>query len=1095
MAGPKRPRKSRRKSVEALRHERDTRTNIPTAEYQSLVREEQESPLRAAYQRRNRDLDPQLVWRGKDEQDLADLVVNVPPLYIQEKVHPKALIADLMASSQWLGASGRDGDRTPATDHRQLDMFADFNGLPEGADRTAFYQHDANWSNRMILGDSLQVMASLAEREGLQGKVQCIYVDPPYGIRFNSNFQWSTTSRDVRDGNREHITREPEQVRAFRDTWRDGIHSYLTYLRDRLTVARDLLADSGSIFVQIGDRNVHRVRALLDEVFGEENFVSQIAFKTSVPLGSTHVPGTLNFLLFYSKNRAELKFRRLYTEKSVGEGAYSSLLLEDGTVRNVNARERAGTSNIPTSARFFFNLNLLSAGRTESCVYYANVKGRRYFPGAGKSWKTTEEGMVRLDKAGRLYPTTSTVRYILYHDDYPVSELTDIWLDTSGASNKSYVVQTSTSPVERCILMATDPGDLVLDPTCGSGTTAYVSEQWGRRWITIDTSRVALALARARVMGARYPYYILADSQEGRVKEAEVSRREPSNMPTYRNLRQGFVYQRVPHITLRAIANNAEIDVIYDEYQEKLEPIREELNRALQTSWEEWEIPRVAEESWTDEAADLHRQWWEQRIARQREIDASIAAKADHEYLYDKPYEDGRKVRVAGPFTVESISPHRVLGVDENGDVIDGVAESRDGYGTGYDFGQIILDNLRRSGVQQAHKEDRISFTSLVPWPGRLVCAEGRYIEGGDGADEDDAPSGPEKRAAVFIGPEFGTVSRPDLVEAAREAAECGFDVLIACAFNYDAHTTEFESLGRIPVLKARMNADLHMAGELKNTGSGNNLFVIFGEPDVDVTSGRWLVTSGGRMVANYEQVKELSGLGSLAEINRLGRDGLSDLCRVSAGREIRNYQPGEAGSGVSSGEHRGGGRASRDEGVSSISGSSQRVPRGDGDLLDSGATAQTDSGGTDRSSHGPGVRGWTDAQRAQTVAALEGIAKADFPLTLTTGHWSQVTVNGVDVFHPNTGEVRSDGPEGIACWFIDTDYDQESFFVRHAYFLGAGDPYKSLKTTLKAEIDADAWATLNSATSRPFPRPESGRIAVKIINHLGDEVMKVFRV
>ena len=549
-----------------------------------------------------------------------------------------------------------------------------------------------------------------------------------------------------------------------------------------------------------------------------------------------------------------------------------------------------------------------------------------------------------------MHTAENSIRFVRYHDDFELAfrqYLDGYEQQAISQIDKTYVVQTNSKVIERCILMTTDPGDLVLDPTCGSGTTSYVAEQWGRRWITIDTSRVALALARARIMGARYPYYLLADSKDGQSKEAEISRRTASEMPTYGNVRQGFVYERVPHITLRDIANNAEIDVIYEEYQEKLEPLREGLNRALETAWEEWEIPRDAEESWSEEAQELHRQWWELRIARQREVDASIAARAEYEYLYDKPYDDRSKVRVAGPFTVESISPHRVLGVDENGDVIDGIAEARNGYGTGYDFGQIILDNLRRSGVQQAHREDRISFTSLTPWPGRFVCADGRYVEGGSGDDE-DAPSGPERRAAVFIGPEFGTVSRPDLVEAAREAADGGFDVLVACAFNYDAHTTEFESLGRVPVLKARMNADLHMAGELKNTGNGN-LFVIFGEPDIDV------------------------------------------------------------------------------------------LDAGDGQV--------------------------------------------------------QVRVNGVDVFHPNTGEVRSDGPEGIACWFIDTDYNQESFFVRQAYFLGAGDPYKSLKTTLKAEIDEDAWATLHSATSRPFPRPESGRIAVKVINHLGDEVMKVFRV
>ena len=937
--------KSPGKSIEAQRHEQDTRTNIPTAEYQSMVEEDTESPLRVAYQRRNRDLDPQLVWRGKDEQDLDDLVVNVPPLYIQEKVHPKVLIDDLVRQSR-IG-------REPAD--YQIDMFADFNGLPEGADRTEFYQHEGYWQNRMVLGDSLQVMGSLSEREGLQGKVQCIYIDPPYGIRFNSNFQWSTTSRDVRDGNRQHITREPEQVKAFRDTWRDGIHSYLTYLRDRLTVARDLLAESGSIFVQIGDENVHRVRTLMDEVFGEGNFISLVSYPTSVGLGAKHLDNVNNYLLWYSKTNESLKYHPLYRILVLGESGatrYTKIKYMDGVTLNLSELdERQIEQAFDNGARYFTDQGLTSRTGSATTAFAVEFEGRLFRPSVG-GWRTSESGMARVKHADRILRTQVSLRFQKNFDDFGAISLTNNWDDVSGGVQsrndpKVYVVQTATNIVERCILMTTDPGDLVLDPTCGSGTAAYVAEQWGRRWITIDTSRVALALARARIMGARYPYYILADSRDGQLKDAELSRRAASEMPTYGNVRQGFVYERVPHITLRDIANNAEIDVIWEEYQEKLEPLREELNRALETTWEEWEIPRDAEQSWSEESLELHRQWWEQRIARQREIDASIAARADYEYLYDKPYEDRSKVRVAGPFTVESISPHRVLGVDENGDVIDGIAEARNGYGTGYDFGQIILDNLRRSGVQQAHREDRITFTSLTPWPGRFVCAEGRYVEGGSG-DDDDAQTGLERRAAVFIGPEFGTVSRPDLVEAAREAADGSFDVLVACAFNYDAHTTEFESLGRVPVLKARMNADLHMAGDLKNTGNGN-LFVIFGEPDIDVL----------------------------------------------------------------------------------------------------------------------------DAEDGQV----------------------QVRVNGVDVFHPNTGEVRSDGPEGIACWFIDTDYNQESFFVRHAYFLGAGDPYKSLKTTLKAEIDEDAWATLHSAESRPFPRPESGRIAVKVINHLGDEVMKVFRV
>ena len=916
------------KSVETLTHEEARRRNLPSAEHQPLMRDEEQSSVRVAYERRNRDLDPQLVWRGKDEQEWSNLVVNAPPLYIQERVHAKALVDDLMRQSR----NGRGADEY------QTDMFADFNGLPSEDARTEFYQHDANWSNRMILGDSMQVMASLAEREGLRGKVQCIYLDPPYGIRFNSNFQWSTTSRDVRDGSVDHITREPEQVKAFRDTWRDGIHSYLTYLRDRLTVARDLLAESGSIFVQIGDENVHRVRSLMDEVFGDENFISLIALVKTGGLAQSFIKNKCDYIVWYSKQRSHTKTRKSLRAKAEGgEGAskYTGVQLPNGVRMTVAQAEKAFGSKRPKGSRTF---RLDTTTSEPNPIVEVHLRTGSYL---GR-WKTTASGMCRLELAGRIQTSKSVLNYVRYIEDYPVQETSNVWDDIGGIQSRSdpkvYVVQTATEAVKRCVLMATDPGDLVLDPTCGSGTTAYVAEQWGRRWITIDTSRVALALARARIMGARYPHYLLTDSREGQAKQAEVERRTPSEAPTYSDLRQGFVYERVPHITLGAIANNSEIDIIWEDAQKALETLRNELNRVLGESWEEWEVPRDADETWPEETKDLHAAWWERRIARQKEIDDSIAANADYEYLYDKPYEDRNKVRVAGPFTVESISPHRVLGVDENGDII---AESSNGYGGEYDFAQVMLDNLGTSGVQQAHREDRIEFTSITPWPGRLVCADGRYTKG----DEED---GSQRRAAIFIGPEFGTVSRPDLVEAAREAADGGFDVLIACAFNYEAHTTEFENLGRVPVLKARMNADLHMAEDLKNTGKGN-LFVIFGEPDIDILD------------ADDDQI--------------------------------------------------------------------------------------------------------------------------------------QVRVNGVDVFHPNSGEVRSDGPEGIACWFIDTDYNEEAFFVRHAYFLGASDPYKSLKTTLKAEINADAWATLHSDISRPFDKPDSGRIAVKVINHLGDEVLKVFRV
>jgi adenine-specific DNA-methyltransferase len=929
----KAPKSEKKKTVETLTHEEASRKNIPTAEFQSVMHKEEQSPIRVAYERRNRDLDPQLVWRGKDEQDWSDLVTHAPPIYIQEKVHPKVLIDDLL----------RRGAAAKKAAEVQFDLFADFNGVPEGNAKTEFYQHDANWTNRMILGDSLQVMASLAEREGLRGQVQCIYLDPPYGIKFNSNFQWSTTSRHVTDGRVDHITREPEQVKAFRDTWRDGIHSYLTYLRDRLTICRDLLTDSGSIFVQIGDENVHRLRALMDEVFGEANHVNMIAFKKK---SATYITESVfDHIVWYCKARDRLKVRNLYEERTLpeDESKFNTIVTEPMVFNNV---AHATPSEIEALlaqggrwARVNYPIVSQDPSDTRSIPYL--FQGREKTCGSNKHWRfSLEDGLPRLANAGRLFDGGGeSLGGVVFWNDWNQVALSNIWTDIHGEKYPIYVVQTATTALERCILTCSDPGDLVLDPTCGAGTTAVVAEQWGRRWITIDTSRVALALARARVMGARYPYYMLADSKDGQLKEAEVAQTVPSEALTHGDVRQGFVYERVPHVTLNSIAHNIEIDVIVDKFEKGLESLRGQLNSALDKTWEEWEIPRDACETWPEPVKTMHAEWWQQRIVRQKEIDASIAAKADFEYLYDKPYDDKRKVRVAGPFTVESLSPHRVLAVDENDELIDGASKSKNGDEQG--FVQMILENLKTAGVQQAHKEDKITFSSITPWPGKWVCAEGRYLEGG-------TASATEKRAAILIGPEFGTVSRPDLVEAAREAGDAAFDVLVACAFNYDARSTDFDKLGRIPILKARMNADLHMADDLKNTGKGN-LFVIFGEPDIDI-----LNAANGQI---------------------------------------------------------------------------------------------------------------------------------------------QVKVNGVDVFHPNTGEVRSDGADGIACWFIDTDYNEESFFVRHAYFLGANDPYKSLKTTLKAEINEEAWATLNSDTSRPFDRPKSGRIAVKVINHLGDEVMKVFRV
>lgn len=865
--------------IAAIQHA-DKRTNIPTADAHDFVdlAAETAAPLRYA---RDRSLDPQLVWRGKDEQDAGDLFVEAPPIYIQEKIDPRVLIENLR--------------RTAAVPEAEpeLTLFDSFDGLDE-LDLVDFYRHEANWSNRMILGDSLQVMGSLTEREQLRGQVQMIYIDPPYGIKFGSNWQASTRTREVQDGNRDHAARDAEQIKAFRDTWELGIHSYLSYLRDRLVVARDLLNESGSCFVQIGDENVHLVRSLMDEVFGSENFIAEICYVTTTGRGSGALDRVLDRILWFGRSFATgaTKTRRLYVDKDWSK----TPLFEDADGRRYSLRD-SSSQDETAAGRFEFEFD-----------------GVRFVPPRGRHWSTNRAGLERAALANRLVNVGGRqLRLKRYVDEVVGTPLGNLWVDTQrGAFSESkyYVVQTADQVIGRCVLLATDPGDLVLDPTCGSGTTAYVAEQWGRRWITIDTSRVALALARQRLMGARYPFYLLADSAAGRAKESSLSAAPQQTAPPTNDIRYGFVHERVRHVTLKSIASNPDI-------------------KAGMTAIE---------------------------------IDAAIRRHAEAEVLYDRPLVDNRIVRVTGPFTVESLSPHRSLTFRGADGPADSATEAAGAAAVGGpNFEQSIIDNLAKAGIQNGKRNERIDFAAIQPHAGNYVQAVGERVLG---AVKHAAPS----RIGIAIGPQYGTVSPRFIKLAAREAIGAeGIDLLCVLGFAFDpqatgvrevdgltvianddgfAAVTGQRKLGRLPVLFVRMNADLLMGEELKKTGAGN-LFTVFGEPDIEIRS-----TDDGQLV---------------------------------------------------------------------------------------------------------------------------------------------VELLGVDVYDPTTGAVRSNDTSGIALWMIDTNYNEESFFVRHCYFTGGNDPFKRLKTALRADIDQAAWSSLYASESRPFPRPATGKFAVKVINDYGDEVMKVF--
>ncbi|HLD61675.1 MAG: hypothetical protein A3I70_00260 [Deltaproteobacteria bacterium RIFCSPLOWO2_02_FULL_44_34] len=803
--------------VKSYKHDAK-RVHIPTQEESVQLSTREKQPVKKKYDY-DPSLDPQLVWAGKHEQG-AEFAVPTVPIYVQEKIAPEAIIARL---------------KSGASDNSQMMLFGETAEQQFGK-AVDFYKHEDNWQNRMILGDSLLVMNSLLEKEGMRGRVQTIYIDPPYGIKFGSNWQVSTRKRDVKDNKLEDFIRQPEQVKAFRDTWELGIHSYLSYLRDRLIAARELLTESGSCFVQISDENVHHVRELMDEVFGSDNSVSFISFRKGVGLSSGYLTVQHDFLLWYAKDKSKVKFRELFKNKEVGaETNYTWGDFPDGARRRLTAEELNDLDELPEGTRLFYASDLLSGGSTTSCIYNFEFEGK-LFKARDRSWRTNYDGMMRLINKKRLItpPGSKAIYYINYFNDFPRQRIDNVWNDVRSPIDKSYVVETATTVIQRCILMTTDPGDIVLDPTCGSGTTAYVAEQWGRRWITIDTSRVSLALARTRLMTAKFPYYKLKD-------EKSVS--------------SGFEYKTVPHVTLKSITNDEE---------------------------------------------------------------------PGQEVLYDQPTENKNIVRVTGPFTVESLSPHRVSDAQEM------LSSER--------FVETVVSNLLKSGVQTGDKGARVEFVNLDILPsGPEVQAIGEY-------KTDDGL----KKVAVSIGPEFGSVD-DDFIRDAATVAKKFADLLIVAATSFEASAfSEGTQSNGLQIMKAKINPDLSMGDLLKKTGSGN-LFIAFGEPDV--------------------KVKE-----------------------------------------------------TKDSVV--------------------------------------------------------------------------VEIKGVDIYDPVKSEIRSSGsgdPEHeIAAWFIDTNYSGDAFFVHHAYFLGVDKPYEKLKKALKADINENAWEELYSTISRPFPKPKTGKIAVKVINHYGDEVMKI---
>ena len=791
---------------------------------------------------------PWLEWAGKQEAG-ATLTVDPVALHIHEHVSAEAIV------------------KVAARENVQRELFAD--PQQEYHKAVEFYQHDVEWANRLILGDSLTVMSSLSHREALAGEVQMIYIDPPYRLNFSSNFQPTVFQRNVKDTDKD-LTRQLEQIKAYRDTWTLGVHSYLAYLRDRLLVAKELLTDSGSIFVQINDENVHRVQCLMDEVFGNENFFSLITFKKTLPLGSSGMAGISDYLIWYAKDKENVKYRELFEEKPIGENTgYTWIEFPDGSRRKMSSDERRNPRLLPLDGRVFFTSALASSGYTETCMYDFEFEDR-FFRCGKKSWRTHKEGMQRVIVGNRIMASGALPNFIQYHDDFPVQRLHNLWNDTHGATDLKYTVQTSSKVIQRCLLMTTDPGDLVLDPACGGGTTAYVAEQWGRRWITIDTSRVAIALARQRLLTGSFEYYKLKNEQKG--------------------IAGGIVNKIVPHIMLKSIAQNTALDPIFEKYAliltEKLDALNSALaevtpeirttllvklaeresregSRAItdadrrrwqlaDTAWQDWEVPFDTDPDWPEALQEALTDYREAFRSKMDEVNACIEASSESEELVDKPEVDRKKLRVSGPFTVESVQP------DEeslNGDSpVGGEPEEAldtfdpDELGGESTNAEAYLDKmirLLRNGSVRFPDDQALKFATLEPLEGDILHAEGNW-------EDSNAP----RSVAVVFGPQYGAVTAKQVEDCLPIASQRGYKELVFAGFSFDAlaqDVIDADPNPRVHTHMAYINPDVDMDDLLKQT-STSQLFTVFGRPRTKVNptdNGEYIVKMEGVDIYN----------------------------------------------------------------------------------------------------------------------------------------------------------------------------------------------------------------------------------------------------